>query len=151
LTLYYFRMKVKIALTILLSLVVLIGCSHNKVNNSTPNQPPVPQGGRVSILNNSDVSIRIAGYTQQRGSQIQQVQLWVHIFPNQDFILHNIIDPGQSQIFPGGDKLTVVYISEERDPNNPGQPLFQQTVVLTVDGNLLIHVKNGGLYGIMPG
>jgi hypothetical protein len=144
-------MKAKLGFALLLSFVLFTSCSHNKINNSTPSQPPIPQGGRVSILNNSEVSIRIAGYIQQRGSQTQQVQLWVHIFPGQDFILHNIIDPGESQLFPGGDKLTLVYYSDEPDPNNPTQPLFQQTVVLTVDGNLLIHVKNGGLYGIMPG
>jgi hypothetical protein len=140
----------KIALAALFGLIALTSCSHKKSNPIAP-APPIPQEGRIAVVNNSNVSIRIAGYTHVRGSVNQSVELWVHIFPSQDFILHNLIDPGQSQLFPGGDVITVLYYADERDPSNPSQPLFQETVQLTVDGNRLIQVKGDGKYSIFPG
>jgi hypothetical protein len=139
-----------ITLAALMGLIVLVSCSHKSGNPISP-APPIPQEGRIALVNNSNVSIRIAGYSHIRGSQIQSVQLWVHIFPSQDFILHNLIDPGQNQLFQGGDIVSVYYSADAPDPSNPSQPLFQETVQLTVDGNRLIQVKGDGKYAISPG
>ncbi|HBC46356.1 MAG TPA: hypothetical protein DCZ43_04860 [candidate division Zixibacteria bacterium] len=148
--LYYFRMKVRVILAALLSLVLLVGCSHKKPTSYMP-EPPIPQTGRVGINNNSEVSVRIAGYVQTRGSEIRQVELWVHIFPGQNFILHNLIDTDAGQLFNGGDKVTVYYVSDATVPGNPWTPLFSETVEVTIDGNLMIYVNSDGLYTVMPG
>ena len=133
-----------------LGVIFLTGCSHNK-GTDPPYTPPEPREGRVSIFNNSGVPITIAGYSQTRGGQREQIQLWVHLFAGQRFALHNLIDPGQSQLFPGGDRLSIVYYADAPDPSNPTEPLFDGTVELMVDGSLIIQVKSGGEYGISPG
>jgi hypothetical protein len=65
--------------------------------------------------------------------------------------LHNIIDPDGGLIFPGGDRVTVHFAAEQRDPNNPSQPLFQNSVQLTVNGSFILQVKSGGSYDVSPG
>jgi|WetSurMetagenome_2_1015567.scaffolds.fasta_scaffold1036182_1 hypothetical protein len=143
-------MKVRVLLAALFSLVFLAGCSHRKPV-SYVSEPPIPQTGRVAISNNSTVSVRIAGYVQTRGSEIRTVELWVHIFPGQNFTLHNLLDTDAGQLFNGGDKVTVYYISDATVPGNPWTPLFSETVEVTVDGNLMIYVNSDGLYTISPG
>jgi hypothetical protein len=144
--------KLRIVLPALLfGILSFISCSHK--SPTTPYEPVAPRHGRIFILNNSEVPIRILGYTQVRGTQRVDTQLWIHIFPGENFYLHNRIDPDNSdtQIFPGGDVLTIRYVAEAPDPDNPGQPLFRNTVELTVNGTFEIQVKSGGDYGISPG
>jgi hypothetical protein len=137
-------------ITIILGLAIIAGCSDHKPN--TPSgPPPAPRKGTVSLVNNSGVSIRLVGYTQTRGIRREQVQLNSHLFASQTFYLHNLIDPDQDRIFPGGDRVAVQYYSEIPDPSNPSQPLFRETVELTIDGNAIIQVKSGGEFDISPG
>ncbi len=144
-------MRYLVSFTFAMMLIIAAGCSRNKPVNSVPVPPRTPQTGRISVQNNSLVSIMISGYSQVRGNQRNQIQLYVHLLPGQNFYLHNIIDPGQSQLFPGGDQISMQYWADAPDPSNPSDPLFHDTVQLTVDGNLIIQVKSGGDYGISPG
>jgi hypothetical protein len=139
----------KISAVLLISLLTLLACSHKGNNN--PYEPVAPQKGKVNIINNSDVSIRLLSYKQARGSQQIEVPLSVHIFPGDNIFLRNKLDEGDTQIFPGGDIITIRYMADVADPHNPGEPLFQNTVDLTVNGSLDIQVKSGGDYGISPG
>lgn len=152
--LYYQHMReqLRIVLPVLLmSALFFISCSHN--TPSKPYEPVAPLHGRIYLLNNSEVPIRILGYTQIRGTQSVDTPLWIHIFPGETFFLHNRIDPDNvdTQIFPGGDRLNIRYAAEVPDPDNPGQPLFRNTVELTVNGTIEIQVKSGGEFGIYPG
>ncbi len=134
---------------LLLSILLLTTCSGE--DKSSPTGPPALLRGKISLLNNSGVSIRVLGYTQYRGQQQINVPLGIHLFPDQNLYLHDMIDGDHGQIFPGGDRVRVSFFSEAPDPDNPGQPLFSNSVELTVNGTLLIQVKNGGAYGVYPG
>ncbi len=144
-------MRYLVSFTLAVVLTIAAGCSRNKPVNSVPAPPRLPQVGRISVQNNSLVSIMISGYSQVRGGQRNQIQLYVHLLPGQIFYLHNLIEPAQGQLFPGGDQVSMQYWADAPDPSNPGEPLFHNTVQLTVDGNLIIQVKSGGDYGISPG
>jgi hypothetical protein len=143
-------MKSVFSIIIVIGLITLSGCSQDK-SDEMVGPPPAPRNGRVSLVNNSEISIRVAGYAHIRGSDSRQVQLYVHLLPGQIYYLHNLFEPDQGQLFPGGDKISVLYIADEPDPSNPSQPLFRETVELVIDGNFVIQVKNGGEYGISPG
>jgi hypothetical protein len=95
--------------------------------------------------------IRVLGYTQQRGDATVTMNLGVHLFSNQNYYLQNLIEHDMGQMFPGGDIVTVSYVADAPDPDDPTQPLFRNTVELTVNGTFFIQVKNGGLYSISPG
>ncbi len=143
-------MRSAFSIILLFGLILISGCSSNKTDDPV-SPPPTPRNGRVSLINNSEVSIRLIGYTHVSGSESRQVQLYVHLLPGHIFYLHNLIDPDQGQLFPGGDRVTVLYMADEPDPSNPSNPLFRETVELIIDGNLIIQVKSGGEYGISPG
>jgi hypothetical protein len=135
----------------LVSTVIFLffACSNHK-DNAT-NSPPTNLKGKISLFNNSGVSIRFLGYTQIRGTTQLNVPVGSHLFPNQTTFLHDMIDGDQGVIFPGGDRVIVNYVADVPNPDNPHEPLFQNTVDLTVNGTLMIQVKNGGEYGIGPG
>jgi hypothetical protein len=143
-------MRLWFSKALIITLVLLLGCSHDKTDEPV-GPPPTPSSGRVSLLNNSEVSVMIAGYTQLRGGESRQVNLYVHLFPGNTFYLHNLFEPEQGQLFPGGDKISLLYRADSPDPSNPSQPLFQETVELIVNGDLTIQIKSGGEYGISPG
>jgi hypothetical protein len=144
------NMRCTFSIMVASGLIMFSGCSHKKTDEPV-GPPPTPSSGRVSLFNNSEVSVMVAGYTQLRGSESRQVRLYVHLFPGNVFYLHNLIEPDEGQLFPGGDKLAIVYVADASDPSNPWQPLFQGTVELVVDGNLTVQIKSGGEYGISPG
>lgn len=74
----------------------------------------------------------------------------IKIFPRQHYYLKNKIDGGNTDIFPGGDKVWVKFKSEAYDPEHPGNPLFENTIALIVNGNNTVTVKSGGDYSIGP-
>lgn len=116
-----------------------------------PSGPPTYYQGRLSVQNESDVSIVIVDMTQRRGAQVVHKQLGNSLGPGFSLALLNIIDPDGGLIFPGGDKVTIHFAADQRDPNNPSQPLFQNSVQLTVNGSFVLQVKSGGSYDINPG
>jgi len=135
------------AFSSVLCAMLMIACSRPSPG---PTAPPVFYQGRVSIENNSGVSIRILGYTQVRGDRSAQAQLSVHIFSGQTFHFHNLIDEGGGLIFAGGDRVIVRYEADVADPDDPTQPLFRNTVEVVVNGSFRIWVKSGGDFGISP-
>jgi hypothetical protein len=143
------KMKFKCVIAILLSFSALLGCSPSSSSNVI--SPPAAVRGRVAVINESEVVIRVAGYTQIRGDSTVSVNLGVQIFPNQTFYLQNLIERSMGQIFMGGDVVRVTYYAATPNPDNPSEPLFYSTIELTINGTYYIQVKNGGVYSIYPG
>jgi hypothetical protein len=127
---------------------LFIACSHE---DSGPSSPPIPTQGKILIVNQADVPIRLTDFVQVRGGHQYNGQLNYMLFAGYTYYFHNKIDPGNSDTFPGGDLLTVHYVAAVYDPGRPDQPLFEDTVHLAVDGTTIIHVKTGGSYSIDPG
>jgi hypothetical protein len=140
---------VNLLLTAVFTTAFLLSCSSH--DGDGPYQPPVQIRGKIAIVNESAVMIRIVGYTQQRGDTTVSMSLGVHLFANQNYYLQNLIEPDMGQMFPGGDIIRVSYVADAPDPDDPTQPLFRNTVELTVNGTYFIQVKNGGIYSISPG
>ena len=136
------------ALWMMLAFIPILACSKN---DPAPSSPPIFYQGRVSLENSSGVTIRLVGFAQMRGQTRVERELDVHLFTGQMYYFLNLIDPNQGHIFAGGDQITVRYVADEFDPDDPSQPLFQNSVQLTVNGSLVILVKGGGEYGISPG
>jgi hypothetical protein len=141
--------KKSIASTVL-CIAVFVSCSPNDSSNM-PYQPPAQVRGRIAVINESNVSIRVVGYTQERGDSTVSINLGVHLFPNQTYYLQNLIERSMGQSFMGGDLVRVTYLADAPDPDNPSEPLFRNTIELTVNGTYYIQVKNGGIYSIYPG
>ena len=141
------KLKQLILLVVVSGLLCVLSCAHDP----KPSGPPTYYQGRLSVQNSSDVSIVIVDMTQRRGAQVVHRQLGNALGPGFSLALLNIIDPGGGLIFPGGDKVTVHFAADERDPNNPSQPLFQNSVQLTINGSFVLQVKSGGAYDINPG
>lgn len=142
------RLKIS-AIGAALIAIMFLACSGDE--DTSPMGPPALFKGKISLLNNSGIPIRVLGYTQTRGTQQINVQLGIHMFPDQTLYLHDMIDGDHGLFFPGGDRIRVSYFAEAPDPDNPGQPLFSNSVELTVNGTLTIQVKSGGEFGIYPG
>ena len=140
----------KLILLGITNLMILVSCSPHDSSN-IPIGPPVQIRGRIALINESGVSIRVVGYTQTRGETQMSVNLGIHLAPGQDYYLHNLIETNMGQVFLGGDIVQVDYVAEEPDPDHPSQPLFRDSVTLTVNGTFYIQVKNGGSYSIYPG
>ena len=131
----------------ILGLLILFACSKD----NKPSGPPTYYQGGLAVANQSEVPITIVEMIQKRGTQEVHLRMGNSLHPGFSLPLHNIIDEGNSLIFPGGDKVTVQFVAEEPDPNNPGQPLFQNSVQLTINGNIVLQVKSGGHYEISGG
>ena len=125
----------------------MAGCS----GDNKPSAPSPLTQGKIMIYNDSQVSIRLTEFTQKRGDLEHSTVLNMTVYPNQSRKLYNLLDGGDSDIFPGGDQVEVKFQARVSDPNNPGEPLFENTVSLIINGNNTISVKNGGEYGIGPG
>jgi len=130
----------------LAGLFICLACSEN----NEPFHPQYLREGKVSIFNQSGVRIRLLDFTQTRGDQ--QVSTVLNRSLNSGFriFLLNMLDGGNSDIFPGGDYITVHYRSEVSNPDDPMTPLFDQTIDHTVNGVTVYYVKTGGRYGVSP-
>jgi hypothetical protein len=141
----------KIRITILLSLAIILGilgCSKDV--DRSPTGPVTRLRGKVAVANNSNLIITLVQYTHIRQDRQATVRLVRNLNPGFNFYLRNALDNNDSQIFEGGDRVLVHFRALESDPDDPGQPLFQNTVELIVNGSQMIHVKDGGDYGISP-
>jgi len=150
--LFKILIAMKVRFTAILAFLFLIGmvaCSDN--DNPAQSRPYQRLSGKVAISNGSNVPIVVVQYTQTRGDQQITIHLGSTLFPGYSVYLRNALDNNDSQIFAGGDRVQVEFRAAAPDPEDPGHPLFQNTVELTVNGSQMIHVKDGGDYGISPG
>jgi hypothetical protein len=131
---------------ILAGLVFCLGCT----GNDKPFHPGYLREGRVSIYNQSGVRIRLLDYTQARGDEEINVVLNRSLNSGFRYYLLNLLDGGDSDIFPGGDYITVRYRSEVANPDDPMTPLFDKTIDHTVNGITVYYVKTGGRYTVSP-
>ncbi len=127
--------------------LAVAGCS----GKDKPSAPTALIQGKISVYNESDVSIRLTEFTQKRGELEYNTILNTSVYPNQSRKLYNLLDGGDTDTFPGGDQVSVEFQARVSDPNNPEQPLFENTASLIINGNNTILVKNGGEYGVGPG
>jgi len=137
-------------LSILLALFFMVGmvaCSEEK---NMPSGPIQRIKGKIAVLNESDVSIVLVRYIHIRGDSQAMDDLGTILYPGYTTYLINILDGDNSQLFLGGDVVRVEFESRERNPDNHRQPLFDGTADLVVNGSQVIHVKDGGEYGISP-
>ena len=139
----------KLMIVAVLISTAFMACSPSSSSNII--SPPAVVKGKVAVINESDVVIRVAGYTQIRGDSTISINLGVQLFPNQTYYLQNLIERSMGQFFMGGDIVRVTYYATAPDPDNPSQPLFYSTIELTINGSYYIQVKNGGIYSIYPG
>jgi hypothetical protein len=125
-----------------------LACSDEDIPNSSG--PAQRVRGRIAVSNNSAVAIELTEYHHIRGDIDIMIALGVHLFPDNAIQLHNMIDDGGSLFFKGGDVVKVHFQALVGDPDAPGEPLFQNTVDLIVNGSVVIQVKDGGDFGISP-
>jgi hypothetical protein len=137
-----------IRVSLILLAVLVLGCSNGENN---PTIPPVYFDGEITITNDSDVNIRLVDFTQRRGSEEYSAEIDVRVYTNQRYLLWNYLDGGNTHVFPGGDRVWVTFVSTVQDPNDPNNPLFENTASLTVNGNSVIVVKSGGEYSFGEG
>ncbi len=130
-----------------LVLVVILGCSDGEYS---PSGPSVLLNGEITITNDAGITIRLVEFTQVRGDLEYRSDINVRVYTGVRYNLRNRLDPGQSIIFPGGDRVSVKFVADAPHPGDPERPLFENTVGLTVDGNTLIVVKSGGEYNTGP-
>lgn len=128
--------------------LLVMACSSGE---DVPNSPPVLASGRISVHNETISPIRLLDFTQKRGEREEHAVLDIRVYSQQTRSLINLIDGGDTDIFPGGDRIQITFVSEAPDPNDPNNPLFENTASLTVNGSNIISVKSGGEYGIGPG
>jgi hypothetical protein len=131
---------------ILAGLILCLACTGNE----KPFHPGILREGRVSIFNQSGVRIRLLDYTQSRGDEEISTVLNRSINSGFRYYFINLLDGDDSDIFPGGDRITVRYRSIVSDPNDPLTPLFDHTIGHTVNGITVYYVKTGGRYTVSP-
>lgn len=132
---------------LILAIFCILGCSDGE---NTPSGPAVLFDGQITVSNDANVSIRLVEFTQVRGDLEYNGDMNVKVYPTIRYNLRNELDGGESVIFPGGDRVWVKFVADVPDPGDPEQPLFENTVNLTVNGNTVVVVKAGGEYSIGP-
>ncbi len=142
------RLITIVRVLLILALAGILGCSDS---GNGPSGTPVLLDGEITITNNAEVTIRLVEFTQKRGDLEYNGDMNVRVYSSVSYSLKNRLDPGESAVFPGGDRVWVKFVSNAPDPGNPELPLFENTVALTVNGNALIIVKSGGDYNVGPG
>ncbi len=130
-----------------LSALSILACSGDDYSSG----PATFAEGTISVFNESVVAIKLTDFVQTRGDLEHRSLLNITVYPNQSRYLRNMLDDGESTIFPGGDGVSVKYRANVSDPNNPGRPLFENTASLVINGDNTILVKSGGDFGIGPG
>jgi hypothetical protein len=130
-------------LVLLISTFILLACAHN----NKPSGPVIYYDGKLSISNKGEVPITIVEMTQKRGTKEVRLEMGNSLHPGFSYALHNIIDRDGGLVFPGGDKVTVKFASQEY---NSIDPYFQDTVQLTVNGNIMVQIKYDGRYTVNP-
>jgi PKD repeat protein len=135
------------AVLLVLPVFCILSCSDGE---NTPSGPAVLFDGQITVSNDANVAIRLVEFTQVRGDLEYNGGMNVKVYPTIRYNLKNELDGGESVIFPGGDQVWVRFVADVADPGDPEQPLFENTVDLTVNGNTVVVVKAGGEYSIGP-
>lgn len=141
------RLNAMVRVLAILALAGIPGCSDG---GNGPSGTPVLLDGEITITNNAEVTIRLVEFTQIRGELEYHGDINVKVYSGVRYNLKNRLDPGESIIFPGGDRVSVRFVANAPDPGNPERPLFENTVALTVNGNIVIVIKSGGEYNMGP-
>jgi len=115
-----------------------------------PTSTEEKRNGKVMMRNSSGVVIVISSYTHQRGNDSARQVLNSTLFPGSDYTFKSLLDPAQTYLFKGGDVVSVSYRSQENDPDDPENPLFDGIADATVNGNIGIVVKSGGHISVGP-
>ena len=102
------------------------------------------------MQNSSGVVVVIASYTHHRGDASARRVLNHTLYPGSDYAFKSLLDPTQTFLFKGGDVVSVSYRSQQSDPDDPENPLFEGTADATVNGNIGIVVKSGGYISVGP-
>ncbi len=131
---------------VLMGLAICFGCSEN--NN--PYDPVYLREGKISLFNQSGVRIRLMEFTQKRGDEEVSAVLDRSLGIGFRYFFNNLLDEGESDMFPGGDMITVRYIADVPNPDDPTRPLFDQTIGHTINGITVYYVKTGGRYTVQP-
>jgi hypothetical protein len=131
---------------LLLGLIVGISCSEN----NKPYDPVYLREGKISVFNQSGVRIRLMEFTQKRGEDQVSTVLNRSVSSGFRYFFINLLDGGESEMFPGGDKITIRYIADVPNPDDPTRPLFDQTIGHTINGITVYYVKSGGRYSVQP-
>jgi len=108
------------------------------------------RNGKVVMQNSSGVVVVIASYTHHRGEASARRVLNHALYPASDYAFKSLLDPTQTFLFQGGDVVSVSYRSQEKDPDDPENPLFEGIADATVNGNIGIVVKSGGHITVGP-
>jgi hypothetical protein len=141
------KVLAKIILIISTALLILIaGCSKDK-----PAEPEYYISGYITLYNTAldgytGYAIYITDVMQRRGD-IERSRSYnsLIIYPGGRRTIENIIDGGT--LFPGGDDVTVRFESAYQP--TPGNPFFEGSVTLTVNGTQNIRIKgHDGTYDI---
>jgi len=133
-------------LLILFGLLLGLGCSEN----NKPYDPVYLIEGKISIFNQSGVRIRMMEFTQKRGDDEVSAVLDRSLNSGFRYFFINLLDGGESDMFPGGDMITIRYIADVPNPDDPTRPLFDHTIGHIVNGVTVYYVKTGGRYSVQP-
>ncbi len=135
-----------LAIPLIFLIPAVLGCSGDK----SPTSDPVYYDGKISIRNQSGVRIRILELAQTRDGQEHSYLIGRSINTGFEYFLLNMLDGGDSEIFPGGDIVRVHYVAEAPDPENPSQPLFDIHLGHTINGITVYYIKSGGRFSLHP-
>lgn len=109
-----------------------------------PTSTEEKRNGKVVMRNSSGAVVLIASYTHHRGDASARRVLNHTLYPGSDYAFKSLLDPTQTFLFKGGDVVSVSYRSQDHDPDDPENPIFEGTADATVNGNIGIVVKSGG-------
>lgn len=130
-------------LSIILSLVTLvtfINCYRDRVTNPRATY----EDGTVWFVNQSSDVVFFSEYRQIRHWQSTYTTQNVFVQPGGKAVLHNILDSGYSESFPGGDRIEADYSG----PQAGNLPIWSGTAKLVVDGNMSIIINIDGSYTV---
>ena len=123
-----------------LILTVLIALAFISCSKDSAYEPPGPQSGTITFYNSLPyTSIVITRVDHLRGATKEFATPEYIIRGGSHKAIANLIDGGYE--FPGGDDVSIDFESVARHPAQHERPLFERTVVLTVNGTQNINVK----------
>lgn len=123
-----------------------MGCSKD----DAPTSIPIVYDGKIGIHNQSGVRIRLLEFRQVRGEIEFSHFLNRPLNSGFEYFFRNMLDSGESEIFPGGDEIYIHYIADVPNPENPSGPLFDHDIGHTVNGITVYYIKAGGGFSINP-
>lgn len=128
----------------LIIFLVLSGCDKKSVDRSTNYLD-----GEIIFRNATQYTVVVNQMVHKHTGETRIEELNRILFPGDRYQLINLFTG--EVLFPGGDRVTVDYISQATDPNNPQSPLFSNVIFLIVNGTTVIRIKGEGDYDIGGG